>query len=113
METRYVTLEARYRCVPRAEEQASGGGVLYETRLEHRSEVPKAPVGGGKVLDLEEYRRRLAKQQAVEEEPEEEPSPAPAPATRRERLMLLLDGVATAALIAVAAGLLLAVWSWM
>ena len=93
METRYVTLKARYRCVPRAEEQASGGGVLYETRLEHRAEVPKAPAGGG--------------------ESEEEPSPAPAPVTRRERLMLLLDGVATAALIAVAGGLLLAVWSWM
>ncbi len=113
METRYVTLNARHRAVPR--EQASGGGVLYETRVEYQAGVPTAPAGGGKVLDLEEYRRRLGEQAPAEEpsEPEEVPSPVPCRVSWRERLTLALDVAATAALFAVAAGVLLAVWSWM
>lgn len=115
METRYVTLNARHRVVPRAGEQASGGSVLYETRVEYRAGVPNTPTGGGKVLDLEEYRRRLAEQAPAEEpsEPEEVPSPAPRRTSWRERFTLALDVAVTVALFAVAAGGLLAVWSWM
>lgn len=120
METRYVTLNARHRAVPRAREQVSGGEVLYETRVEYRAGLHTVPTGGGKVLDLAEYRRRMEKAEAPAESPAEElsrPEEVPSPTRRapvwRERLTLALDAAATAALIAAAGGLLLAVWSWM
>lgn len=116
METRYITLNARHRAVPRAREQVSGGEVLYETRVEYRAGLHTVPTGGGKVLDLAEYRRRLEEAEAPAEEcsrPEEVSSPTRRAPVWRERLTLALDAAATAALIAAAGGLLLAVWSWM
>lgn len=116
MEIRYVTLSAISRCVPRAGERASGGGALYETRLEHRAVVPTPSSGGGKVLDLAEYRRRLASEDAGEPPVEGDGSEglsSPARPSRWERAAQALDALATVALIAVAGGLLLAVWSMM
>ena len=102
METRYITLTTRARG---EERKVSGGGVLCQPRVESPSVKD-----GGKVLDLEAYRRRLELEQPAEEEaPELEPAVSPARTmTRREKLSVALDIVATVAVLAAAGGILLA-----
>ena len=101
METRYLTLTTRARGEVR---KVSGGGVLCQPRVE----APSVQ-NGGKVLDLEAYRRRLELEQPLEEEAPLEEPPAPAPSvTWREKVGLALDVVATVAVLAAAAGMILA-----
>lgn len=101
METRYVTLTTRVRGEVR---MVSGGGVLCQPRVEAPS-VQES----GKVLDLEAYRRRLELEQPLEEEaPLEEPPISVPSVTWREKLGLALDVAATVAVLAAAAGMVLA-----
>lgn len=101
METRYLTLTTQARGEVR---KVSGGGVLCQPRVEAPSVRD-----GGKVLDLETYRRRLELEQPLEEEPPQAVRPAPAPGvTWREKVGLALDVVATVAVLAAAAGIVLA-----
>ena len=102
METRYITLTTRARG---GERKVSGGSVLCQPRVESPSVQD-----GGKVLDLEVYRRRLELEQPPEEEaPELEPAASPARTmTRREKLGVALDIAATLAVLAAVGGILLA-----
>ena len=105
METRYLNIDAR--CVTvfdQLEEQASGGGRVYCTRLPRRREHPSSAPSGGKVLDLEEYRRQRF---GGAQEPPSPETPAPSSPSRGERLALLLDLCATGAIVCLTAGALI------
>ena len=99
METRYVSIDAKRLTVwnQAGAEQASGGGAaVYYTCLPR---APRRPQGG-KVLNLEDYRRPAQQAEAPEQAP---PCPAPKGGTaRRARRGLALDFAATAAIVCMA-----------
>lgn len=99
METRFVNIDAKRLTVwgQAGAEQASGGGAaVYYTCLPR---APRRPQGG-KVLNLEDYRRTEARDEAPEQTP---PCPAHGGRTvRRTRRGLLLDFAATAAIVCMA-----------
>lgn len=99
METRFVNIDAKRLTVwgQAGAEQASGGGAaVYYTCLPR---APRRPQGG-KVLNLEDYRRPEARDEAPEQTP---PCPAHGGRTvRRVRRGLLLDFAATAAIVCMA-----------
>lgn len=99
METRFVSIDAKRLTVwgQAGAEQASGGGAaVYYTCLPR---APRRPQGG-KVLNLEDYRRPAERAEAPEQVP---PCPAPGGRTaRRAQRGLLLDFAATAAIVCMA-----------
>lgn len=112
METRYLNIDAR--CVTvfdQLEEQASGGGRVYCTRLPRRREHPSPAPSGRKVLDLEEYRRQHFGGAQEPLRPEETPlhreAHAPSSPSRGERLGMLLDLCATGAIVCLTVGALI------
>ena len=103
METRFVSIDAKRITVWGAvgAEQASGGGAaVYYTC---RPRAPRRPQAG-KVLQLEDYRRRMEEAGAPGPAAEREP-PCPERAVRparRSRRGLALDFAATAAIVCMA-----------
>lgn len=99
METRFVSIDAKRITVwgQAGAERASGGGAaVYYTCLPR---APRRPQGG-KVLNLEDYRRPAQPAAAPEQAP---PRPAQGGRTmRRTRRGLALDFAATAAIVCMA-----------
>ena len=103
METRYVNMKIRAgRLEGALREQASGEANCAVERMPACSPAGKQ----GKVLDLQDYRRRLAEREKRERPMEE--VRASNRSARGERLVLFLDLTATAAVVAAAAGILTA-----